>query len=152
MQVDNILEKKLWVIKNHNQTKTVFQDNNQYYLSSGMNINVYESKQELENMLGLPLPDTNNQKSTESSAFGYPTKCVPHESLYDLKNKRPIFRKSNISVCYYCAGYYMINIKRKWVCCFCPKLSLVEQSQSFGPYTSEEQALKEYKNEQSRTT
>lgn len=151
-RISNILCDKFWIIEKNNKRETVFQDNNQYYLVNDKNVNIYDSKDDIEKYLGTFLVNENNTKTQESYAFGYPTKCEPYESLYDVKNKRPIFKKSSNSTCYYCAGYYVLKIKNKWICCFCPKLSTVEKIQSYGPYCTEDQALRALENEKSRTT
>lgn len=93
------------------------------------------------------------RKSKENfESFGYPTKSFPYESLYDLKTKKPIFRKSENSTCFYCAGYYLLLIGNCWKCVFCPKLTTTEKILTIGPFKTKSEALKGLYFEKPRTT
>jgi hypothetical protein len=39
----------------------------------------------------------------------------PHNSMYDIKRKLPLFTKSEDSKSLYCAGYYVIKFDKGWV-------------------------------------
>lgn len=151
-KIKNILDKKLWIVDNNGKIRTIFQENDQYYLINDKNVSIYKRKSDLENNLGYYLPRYSKSKTNDWDVFGYPTKCYPYESLYDVKTNKPIFKKSSNAKCYYCAGYFIINIKQKWICCFCPKLSTVEKNKHMGPYKTKIQAFEALSNEESRTT
>ena len=60
-----------------------------------------------------------------------PTKSPP------IRNKLPMFSKSNKSKSLYCAGYFIIRFNKGWVKSFCPKLITIERYESKGPFKSE---------------
>ena len=151
MQVNNILNKEYWIVSNKNKKQTVFYQDNSYYLSNGITISIYSNKKDLENDIGVSLPSIKKQTLKDYTCFGYPTKCKPYESLYEIKTKKPLFSKSENSVCYYCAGYYMIYIKNRWECVFCPKLSTTEKNTSVGPFKTKQEAMRIFQDEKSRT-
>lgn len=152
MKIDNLLSEKLWVIKNTGNIQTVFFDDNQYFVINSKKLSVYDNKEEVEKNLGILLTDNKFHEKENFDVFGFPTRHRPYESLYDVKTKKPIFRKSINSTCYYCAGYYNILLKNKWKCVFCPKLSITEKKISIGPFKTKIQALKALENEITRTT
>jgi hypothetical protein len=65
---------------------------------------------------------------------GYDTSCVPHNPLFDVKNKLPLFTKSPKSKSLYCAGYYIIRFEKGWVKSFCPKAITLERYKFKGPF------------------
>jgi hypothetical protein len=69
--------------------------------------------------------------------YNFPTSCVPYNSLYDVKNKLPLFTKSNKSKSLYCAGYYIIHFDKGWVKSFCPKLITIERYDFKGPFKTD---------------
>ena len=69
--------------------------------------------------------------------YNFPTSCSPYNSLYDVKNKLPLFTKSNKSKSLYCAGYYIIHFDKGWVKSFCPKLITIERYNFKGPFKTD---------------
>jgi hypothetical protein len=74
---------------------------------------------------------------TQYNLYGFPCKGKPHDPLYSVKDRLPIFCKKPDSKSKYCAGYYLIKNKKKWVKTFCPKLILLQRYPYFGPYKNE---------------
>lgn len=151
MKIDNLLSEKLWVIKNKENTQTVFYDNNRYFVINSSKLSVYDNKEEVEKNLGISLIEKKTNSKEKFNVFGFPTRHEPYESFYDIKSKKPIFVKSINSKCYYCAGYYLLLIKNKWKCVFCPKLSLTEKKMCIGPFKTKLKALEALENETTRT-
>jgi hypothetical protein len=68
---------------------------------------------------------------------GFATSCLPHNGMYDIKRKLPMFTKSNDSKSLYCAGYYVIKFEKGWVKSFCPKLITLQRYEYKGPFKTE---------------
>lgn len=68
------------------------------------------------------------------SIYDYPCSSKPFDPVYSVKEKLPLYTKSNKSVSQYCAGYYLIQFKKGWVKSFCPKLITLERYPFQGPY------------------
>jgi len=78
-----------------------------------------------------------NEIQYEYVCYGYPTNVIPYKLFYDVRLKLPLFKKSDKSGCYFCAGYYLI--KNKIV--FCPKLLTLESNKYSGPFKSIDEVL-----------
>jgi len=93
-----------------------------------------------------------NQKLIAStySIYDYPCKGKPHNPVYNIKQRLPIYAKNDKSKSLFCAGYYLIRFKKGWAKAFCPKLITVERYEFKGPFKSEaelKQALQKVNNE-----
>lgn len=74
-----------------------------------------------------------------NSVYEYPCGSRPHNPVYNIKKKLPIYAKSNKSKSLYCAGYYVIKFRKGWVKSFCPKLITLERYPFKGPFKTEEE-------------
>jgi hypothetical protein len=78
--------------------------------------------------------------------YGFPTVGKPHNALYNLALRLPIYSKEVKSKSFYCAGYYLVKINHNWTRAYCPKLITLQRYDFAGPFRSkedQEQALKE---------
>ena len=72
------------------------------------------------------------------NVYEYPCSSKPHNPVYNIKKKLPIYSKSSKSKSLYCAGYYVIQFRKGWVKSFCPKLITLERYPYKGPFKTEE--------------
>ena len=75
----------------------------------------------------------------EYEIYGYATSGKPHNALYNLALKLPIYSKEAKSKSFYCAGYYLVKINSNWTRAFCPKLITLQRYDFVGPFHSQEQ-------------
>ena len=68
---------------------------------------------------------------------GYATSTEPHNAMFDIRKKLPLFTKSSDSKSLYCAGYYCIKFDKGWVKSFCPKKITLERYPYNGPFKTE---------------
>ena len=73
------------------------------------------------------------------NVYEYPCGSKPHNPVYNIKKKLPIYAKSNKSKSLYCAGHYVIQFRKGWVKSFCPKLITLERYPYKGPFKTEEE-------------
>ena len=78
------------------------------------------------------VPEDN--KKIDYECYGYPTKHVPFNSIFDVKQKLPLYSKSQNSNNMYAAGYYCVKFPKGWVKGFCPKLSTIAENEYRGPF------------------
>jgi len=71
------------------------------------------------------------------SVYDYPCASRPHNPVYNIVKKLPIYAKSSKSKSLYCAGYYVIKFRKGWVKSFCPKLITLERYTYQGPFKTE---------------
>ena len=136
-----IIDGKFWIVENGvNRVGTLQRDeSNKFILVSNKQKEVFKDIKTLEKQFGKNFFVTANTKSQTQSneIYGYPTNCVPHNPMYDIKRKLPLFTKSDASKSVYCAGYYAIRFDKGWVRSFCPKLITIQRYDHKGPFKTE---------------
>ena len=77
------------------------------------------------------------KSKTDHSIYDFPCSSRPHNPVYNIVQKLPIYAKSGKSKSLYCAGYYVIQFRKGWVKSFCPKLITLERYPYQGPFKTE---------------
>jgi hypothetical protein len=78
-----------------------------------------------------------NPTEQDLAVYDYPCASRPHNPVYNIVKKLPIYAKSSKSKSLYCAGYYVIKFRKGWVKSFCPKLITLERYTYQGPFKTE---------------
>jgi hypothetical protein len=78
----------------------------------------------------------NSVKTVDNEVYDFPTSHQPHNALWHVDKKLPIYTKTAKSNSYHCAGYYIIKFEHGWVKSFCPKLLTLQRNEYFGPFKS----------------
>ena len=76
---------------------------------------------------------------------GFPTSGKPHNPLYDVSRRLPIYTKDEKSKSFYCAGYYLVKLGNNWSKAYCPKLITLQRYEFRGPFKTTEEQLVELK-------
>lgn len=90
--------------------------------------------------------DKVNKKSSKilgNDIHGYPTQAKPHNELYDVTRRLPVYTKTAKSKSYYCAGYYVVQFDNHWAKAYCPKLITLNRYPFRGPFATQEEMLQE---------
>jgi hypothetical protein len=78
---------------------------------------------------------------TGNEVNGFPASGKPHNPLYDVCKKLPIYTKESKSKSFYCAGHYLVRLNNHWSKVYCPKLITLQRYEFIGPFKDpEEQA------------
>lgn len=85
------------------------------------------------------------EKPAEFEVYGWPTSHQPHNPLYDVSRKLPIYSKTVKSKSFFCAGYYLVKFANSWSKAYCPKLITLQRYEFRGPFRTKEEM-----NEQAR--
>lgn len=78
-----------------------------------------------------------NPNTASYSIYDFKCNTQPHDPMYSVKRKLPLYTKNDKSKSQYCAGYYLILFKKGWMKSFCPKLITLERHQYRGPFKTE---------------
>ena len=138
-----IIDDKFWIVeKNGVKFATLRKnDENKFVLSNENGIQVYQNESALKKTFGKDFFTVNIIKEAEhaepNEVHGFPTSVRPHNSMYDIVKKLPLFTKSSDSKSLYCAGYYTIRFEKGWVKSFCPKLITLQRYEYRGPMKTE---------------
>ena len=138
-----IVDGKFWIVEQDGERIATLhkKENNKFILSSTKGEMMFNKKQDLTKQFGDDFFLTSTKirvtPAETTECHGYPTSCKPYNAMYDVRNKLPLFTKSNASKSLYCAGYYTIQFNKGWVKSFCPKLITLERNPYKGPFKSE---------------
>ncbi len=138
-----IIENKFWVVeKDGNRYATLRKDEeDRFVMSNSTGIKIFKNKESLTKQFGKDffiakiIRESDNSEPNE--VHGYATSVIPHNPLYDIKRKLPLFTKSEDSKSLYCAGHYIIKFDKGWVKSFCPKLITLQRYDYRGPFKTE---------------
>jgi len=138
-----IVDGKFWIVeKDGEKVGTLHKkENNKIFLSSKIGEIWFNKKEELtmafgKNFFGDRIKTTISHEEVRD-VHGHPTSCYPHNPMYNVQKKLPLFTKSSDSKSLYCAGYYIIKFDKGWVKSFCPKLITIERYENRGPFKTE---------------
>lgn len=74
------------------------------------------------------------KEDPSNEVYDFPTSTQPHNALWNVQMKLPIYTKTDRSNSYHCAGYYIIRFSTGWVKSYCPKLLTLQRYTFKGPF------------------
>lgn len=142
LKAKEILKDKFWIIEDEGiRIGTLSVNEDKYMFSGPEGTKYFDSERALKKTFGKDILITevvdNTSVQVDKSVHGFPTSCIPYNAMYDVKQKLPLFTKSNKSKSLYCAGYYIVHFEKGWVKSFCPKMITVERYETQGPFKTE---------------
>lgn len=138
-----IIDNKFWIVEEDGEQVATLRKNedNRFIMSNEDGVKIYDSKEKLTKEFGKNFFVAKIVKEATDSlpneVHGYTTSTAPHNAMYDIKRKLPLFTKSGDSKSLYCAGYYIIRFDKGWVKSFCPKLITLQRYDYKGPFKTE---------------
>ena len=137
-----IINEKFWIVeKDGERFATLRNAEGRFVLSSSSGMQIFDSKERLEQAFGPEFFVLNvvseESASNTNDVHGYPTSVQPFNEMFDVKKRLPLFSKSESSKSLYCAGYYVIKFEKGWVRSFCPKLVTLQTNEFQGPFKTE---------------
>jgi len=138
-----IIPEKFWIVELDGEKFATLrrEEDNRFIMSNESGIKIYNNQKSLLSQFGDDffvakiIREADN--STPLIVHGYPSSAVPHNSMFDIKRKLPLFTKSLDTKSLYCAGYYIIRFNKGWVKSFCPKLITLQRYPYQGPFKTE---------------
>lgn len=138
-----IIDNKFWIVEKDGVKFATLRKNedNRFVMSNAEGIKIYNKKSDITKDFGKEFFIAKIVKEADESlpneVHGYPTNGLPHNSMFDIKRKLPLFTKSIDSKSLYCAGFYVIRFDKGWVKSFCPKLITLQRYEHRGPFKTE---------------
>jgi hypothetical protein len=138
-----IIPEKFWIVEKGGAKFATLRksEDNHFVMSNELGIKVYETKEKLTKEFGKDFFIAKIIKEADDAepneVHGYATSTTPHNSMFDVKRKLPLFTKSGDSKSLYCAGYYVIRFDKGWVKSFCPKAITLQRYEYQGPFKTE---------------
>lgn len=131
-----LIPNKEWIIETDGKkVGTLSKEKSGYvFFANGTKVEFHDLKEVEEAMqLQVEVPSAIKLAKTKE-VYGYETKTIPHNPLYDVQRKLPIYTKSAKSTSRHCAGHYIIKFPKGWVKSHCPKLITLERYPYRGPF------------------
>ena len=131
-----LIPNKEWIVEtNRIKLGTLSKEKSGYvFFANGTKIEFHDLK-EVEQAMDLIVETPYSVKASKTKdVYGYETKTFPHNPLYDVQRKLPIYTKSAKSISRHCAGHYLIKFPKGWVKSHCPKLITLERYPYRGPF------------------
>ena len=139
-----VVKNKFWIVEQDGKKVATIQaiDEGGIVWSDGESRETYPTVKMLKDKHNVEfVKSTRAKKEKTSSVYGYPADCIPHNPLYDVSKKLPIYTKDTKSKSFYCAGYYLVRLNAHWSKAYCPKLITLQRYEFAGPFHSAEQQL-----------
>jgi hypothetical protein len=144
LQAKPIIPEKFWVVELDGEKFATLrrEEDNRFVMSNELGIKIYNNKQSLLKQFGnnffvAKIIKEATANVTPNIIHGFSTSVTPHNTMFDVKRKLPLFTKSQDSKSLYCAGYYIIKFDKGWVKSFCPKLITLQRYDYRGPFKTE---------------
>jgi hypothetical protein len=138
-----IIPEKFWIVEQAGVKLATLRKNeeNRFVMSNIEGVKIYDTAQSLTKEFGKDFFVAKIVKEADSAkdneVQGFATSCAPHNGMYDIRRKLPLFTKSDDSKSLYCAGYYVIKFEKGWVKSFCPKLITLQRYEYKGPFKTD---------------
>jgi hypothetical protein len=138
-----IIENKFWIVERDGEKFATLRKNedNRFVLSNELGIKIYDNKEKLTKEFGrdffIARIIKESRNALPNEVHGYATSVEPHNAMFDIQRKLPLFTKSGDSKSLYCAGYYVIKFEKGWVKSFCPKLITLQRYKYQGPFKTD---------------
>lgn len=138
MKAKTIIENKFWILEEDTGEKvgTISLKDNTVVAVIGNNSQTFKNLDELAARYKVSF----NKKTkptkldSEMEVYDFPTAHTPHNALWHVERKLPIYTKTIKSNSYHCAGYYIIRFEHGWVKSFSPKLITLQRYEYKGPF------------------
>ena len=137
----SIVENKFWILESEDGSKV----GTIKILSNKVNVVINGRERNFDNMeaavgelnLNFTKKISDYKKDDPTNeVYGFSTSTKPHNGLWNVQMKLPIYTKTEKSNSYHCAGYYIIKFATGWVKSFCPKLLTLQRYTFKGPFNN----------------
>jgi hypothetical protein len=130
-----VIKNKFWILQNEEGKIGTVEKNNQGFLLRANGVSEeFKTIKTIKNRTNIVFEDdAEKQKTFENQVNGFPTDSKPHNAVYNVKERLPLFTKKAKSKSWYAAGYYQITINGQTETHFCPKVILLQRYPYLGP-------------------
>ena len=143
-----IVKNKFWVVEDSGNRVATIQarDDGGFVYVHDTEREYFSSIKILSKQYNIIFDKVKNTKESKKSldhVYGYPTQSRPHNELYDVIRKLPVYTKTPKSKSFFCAGYYVIKFDSQWAKAYCPKLITLNRYSFRGPFATQDEVTEE---------
>jgi len=133
-----VLDNKFWILEDNGQkVGTIRSNENGVTLTVGTKNQTFKELSELKQKIKVDFTgkEVVKKETKEYEVHGYVCKTKPHNPIYDLKRKLPLYTKTSDSQSFFCAGFYVIHWEDgNHSPAYCPKLITLSRYTYDGPF------------------
>lgn len=134
-----VIKNKFWIVEEDGQkVGTIQAVEDGVVLVQGQNREKFPSFKMLTSRYNIRVERVPKKAVSTNNVYDYPCDCDPHNPIYDLKSRLPLYTKDAKSKSFYCAGYYLINVEGTWTSEFCPKKIILSRHDYHGPFKTKD--------------
>lgn len=138
-----VVKNKFWIVEDHGKKVATIQaiEDGGFAYVQDHHREIFPTIKMLKDRYNIDIikPSKSATAGKRYEVHGYPTAHKPHNEIYDVQKKLPIFTKSTKSKSFFCAGYYVIKFSNNWVKAFCPKSITLNRYDFKGPFATQEE-------------
>jgi len=130
-----VVKNKFWILRENDQKVGSVESNGNGFLVRMYNQeSQFKTIKTIKNRTDISFEDAPERKRAQGfEVNGFLTDTKPHNAVYNVKHRLPLFTKKTKSKSWYAAGYYQITINGTTEVHFCPKLILLQRYNYRGP-------------------
>lgn len=131
-----VVPKRYWILKDQQgKIGNIESHDHGYNVRVKDSITTFKTLDLVRERMGVEFDETQTASAaSEQQIYGYPTNCAPHNAMWDLKRRLPLFTSSVRSKSWLAAGHYKIKYNKNWRNAFCPKVILLDRYEFQGPF------------------
>lgn len=143
MIAKSVIKNKYWIVEDNGQKIATIQavDQGGYVYVHNSEREPFPSIKLLSKTYNITFDSTKFKPAKEDthSCYGYPCNTRPHNLVWDVQRKLPIYSSSAKSRSLLCAGYYAIKFNNTWVGEYCPKNITTSRHEFVGPFKTKQE-------------
>jgi hypothetical protein len=139
LKAKNIVENRFWIIENDRGDRigNIAQTTSGVRCTVSDVVEIFPSMAEMIEKKNISIVRKTREiksKIIDGEVYGYPTNHIPHNILWNVKLKLPLYTKNEKSSSFFCAGYYIVKYNKTFVGEFTPKLITLQRYEYEGPF------------------
>lgn len=154
LKAKTIVDNRFWVIENDagERIGTIAQNKDKVSYRVGDSTEDFPSFSEMQKLKNVEVARRTRSESkrrtetTENMVYGYPTGHTPHNDIWNVQMRLPLYTKTAKSSSYHCAGYYIIKFDKTWCKSYTPKLITLQRYPYQGPFTNKTELTQALRN------
>lgn len=150
LKAKNIVENRFWIIENDKGERigNIAQTTSGVRCTVSNTVELFPNMAEMVEKKNISMVFKTRElkpKTIKGQVYGYPTSHTPHNVLWNVKLKLPLYTKNEKSSSFYCAGYYIVKYNKTFVDEFMPKLITLQRYEYEGPFKTKIEQLERLK-------
>jgi hypothetical protein len=138
-----VIDKQFWILQDdHGKIGNIEACANGYQVRINNQVEQFKTIRMLQKTVKIEFEHAHKiiRPADGNHVHGYPTAGRPHNGIWNVPSKLPLYTKTSKSKSWYAAGWYQVRSGRQWEIVQDPKLILLQRYPYHGPFYTKEAA------------